>query len=44
MSKLWICNGCVLNNGTTCLDEPLKSKRGRCAYRKDSQYVIFIEL
>lgn len=36
------CNGCALNNGTTCLDEPLKSKRGKCIYRKDQQHVIFI--
>ena len=37
-----ICNGCALDNGTTCLDEPLKSKRGKCIYRKDQQHVIFV--
>ena len=36
------CDGCAFNNGTTCLDEPLKSKRGKCIYRKDQQHVIFI--
>lgn len=42
VSGFGTCNGCALNNGITCLDEPLKSKRGKCAYRKDQQYVIFI--
>lgn len=38
------CKGCTFNNGTVCLDEPLKSRRGKCAYRKDKQSVIFVEL
>ena len=37
-----ICNNCAFNNGTTCLDEPLKSKRGKYSYRKDQQHVIFL--
>lgn len=42
--SLETCNGCTFNNGTVCLDEPLKSRRGKCAYRKDKQSVIFVEL
>lgn len=36
-----ICKDCAFNDGTTCLDESLKSKRGKCYRRKDQQYVIF---
>lgn len=42
--SLETCNGCAFNNGTVCLDEPLKSRRGKCAYRKNKQSVIFVEL
>ena len=42
--SLGTCKGCDFYNGTTCLDEPLKSKRGNCSCRKDKKYVIFIEL
>ena len=44
VSSLGTCKGCDLYNGTTCFDEPLKSKRGNCSCRKDKKYVIFIEL
>ena len=44
VSSLGTCKDCDLYNGTTCLDEPLKSKRGNCSCRKDKKYVIFIEL
>ena len=42
--SLGTCKGCALYNGITCLDKPLKSKRGNCSCRKDKKYVIFIEL
>ena len=42
--SLGTCKGCDLYNGTTCFNEPLKSKRGNCSCRKDNKYVIFIEL
>lgn len=44
VSSLGTCKGCDLYNGITCLDKPLKSKRGNCSCRKDKKYVIFIEL
>ena len=42
--SLGTCKGCDFYNGITCLDKPLKSKRGNCSCRKDKKYVIFIEL
>lgn len=42
--SLGTCKDCDFYNGTTCFDEPLKSKRGNCSCRKDKKYVIFIEL
>lgn len=38
------CKGCTFNNGTICLGEPLKSRRGKCGCRKDKQSVIFVEV
>lgn len=38
------CTGCTFNNGTICLNESLKSRRGKCGCRKDKQSVIFVEL
>ena len=42
--SLRTCKGCDFYNGTTCLNEPLKSKRGNCSCRKDKKDVIFIKL
>lgn len=42
--SLETCNGCTFNNGTACLGEPLKSRRGKCGCRKDKQSVIFVEV
>lgn len=42
--SLGTCNNCAFNNGTTCLEEPLKYRRGRCAHRKDKKSVIFVKL